>query len=211
VGLDTALLSCPLGFPRGDIDLHAVRNDRHRLAGAPLASRARGPSAELAPLCAVLKTDYTHLSDALERSLHALHAAARAGGAAASPSASEPKRPRLDADSSGPAAMDTSEGSEPPLAPPLVAFALIDEVSADSPASEAGLCVGDALLSLGDVRCASGGASAALAALGPQVAAAEGRALAVAVLRRGERVALTLTPRRWAGRGLLGCHLRPLS
>jgi 26S proteasome non-ATPase regulatory subunit 9 len=73
------------------------------------------------------------------------------------------------------------------------------------------LAIGDALLCLGDVRCGSGGAAAALAALGPQVAASEGRALAVQVLRRGERVALTLTPRRWAGRGLLGCHLRPLS
>lgn len=48
-GLDTALLSCPQGFPRGDIDLHAVRNDRHRLAGAPLASRARAGQALSSP------------------------------------------------------------------------------------------------------------------------------------------------------------------
>lgn len=161
---------------------------------------------------AVLKTDYTRVSDALERSLHALHAAARASGGGAAPSASpplttEPKRPRLD--DTGAAPMDTSDAA--PLAPSLTAFALIDEVSPESPAAAAGLAIGDALLCLGDVRCGSGGAAAALAALGPQVAASEGRALAVQVLRRGERVALTLTPRRWAGRGLLGCHLRPLS
>jgi hypothetical protein len=32
------------GYPRGDIDVHAVRNDRHRLAGAS-APRARGVAA----------------------------------------------------------------------------------------------------------------------------------------------------------------------
>lgn len=29
-------------------------------------------------------------------------------------------------------------------------------------------------------------------------------------LRAGKRVELELVPRRWDGRGLLGCHLRPL-
>jgi 26S proteasome non-ATPase regulatory subunit 9 len=160
----------------------------------------------------VLKTDYTRVSDALERSLHALHAAARASGGASSAAAPalEPKRPRLDADG-GAVPMETGEAAQAPAATPLAAFAVIDEVSADSPAAAAGISVGDLLVALGDVRCGSGGAAAALAALGPQVAAAEGRALAVQVLRRGELAALSLTPRRWAGRGLLGCHLRPLS
>ena len=159
----------------------------------------------------MLKTDYTRVSDALERSLHALHAAARASGDGAPSTAapaSEPKRPRLD-ESAVP--METSEEAQAPAATPLAAFAVIDEVSPDSPAAAAGVAVGDLLTALGDVRCGSGGAAAALAALGPQVAASEGRALAVQVLRRGELVALSLTPRRWAGRGLLGCHLRPLS
>ena len=161
---------------------------------------------------AVLKTDYTRVSDALERSLHALHAAARASGDFAPSTtapASEPKRPRLE--HGGAVPMETSEEAQAPAATPLAAFAVIDEVSADSPAAAAGIAVGDLLTALGDVRCGSGGAAAALGALGPQVAASDGRALAVEVLRRGELVSLTLTPRRWAGRGLLGCHLRPLS
>ena len=201
------------GFPRADIDLHAVRNDRHRLAGALHAALSRIclRRAECCPPGAVLKTDYARVSDALERSLHALHAAARASGGAptAAGAVSEPKRPRLDAaDAAVP--METGEAAQA-AATPLAAFAVIDEVSADSPAAAAGIAVGDRLIALGDVRCGSGGAAAALAALGPQVAAAEGRALAVEVLRRGERVTLSLTPRRWDGRGLLGCHLRPLS
>ncbi len=208
----------------------------------------------------MLKTDHTRASDALERGLHALHAAARscpstpaapppvhafpvsfaaAAAAAAAlpapapPPASEPKRPRLDAapqqpgggaDAGGPAPMDAAPAPPPapppapapppPPPPPSVAFALIDEVSPVSPAEAAGMQVGDALLSLDSVRVASGaladGAAAAMRALAPAVAAAEGRPVAVWVLRGGSRVALTLTPRRWEGRGLLGCHLRPL-
>jgi 26S proteasome non-ATPase regulatory subunit 9 len=68
----------------------------------------------------------------------------------------------------------------------------------------------------GDQLCRFGDVS-----MGPQpgdeltrVAAAlqahEGAAVEVVFLRHGAPVALSLTPRRWAGRGLLGCHLRPL-
>ena len=47
----------------------------------------------------------------------------------------------------------------------------------------------------------------------PRVAALlserEGAAVRVWVLRRGGRVEVAVTPRRWDGRGLLGCHMRP--
>jgi len=83
----------------------------------------------------------------------------------------------------------------------------VDEVSPASPAAAAGVLVGDSLLQLGRVTC-TGDTQAALAALGPAVAAAEGSSVELSVLRRGEEVRLGLTPQRWAGRGLLGCHLR---
>lgn len=38
----------------------------------------------------------------------------------------------------------------------------------------------------------------------------EGRAVGALVLRQGLPVQLQLVPRAWSGRGLLGCHLRPL-
>jgi hypothetical protein len=38
----------------------------------------------------------------------------------------------------------------------------------------------------------------------------EGTSVEVIFLRHGAPVTIALTPRRWAGRGLLGCHLRPL-
>lgn len=68
----------------------------------------------------------------------------------------------------------------------------------------------------GDQLCSFAGVS-----LGPQagdelqrVAAAlqanEGREVEALFLRQGAPVALKLTPQRWSGRGLLGCHLRPM-
>jgi 26S proteasome non-ATPase regulatory subunit 9 len=48
----------------------------------------------------------------------------------------------------------------------------------------------------------------------PQVAQllgnSEGKAVPTVVVRGGAVVNLTLTPQKWLGRGLLGCHLRPL-
>ena len=38
----------------------------------------------------------------------------------------------------------------------------------------------------------------------------EGRPVEATVLRHGQPLSLSLTPQRWSGRGLLGCHLRPL-
>ena len=40
--------------------------------------------------------------------------------------------------------------------------------------------------------------------------ASEGQAVAATVLRQGAPVVVSLTPQRWSGRGLLGCHLKPL-
>lgn len=38
----------------------------------------------------------------------------------------------------------------------------------------------------------------------------EGREVHAVVLRHGETLNLKLVPEKWAGQGLLGCHLRPL-
>ncbi|GIL65812.1 hypothetical protein Vafri_19438 [Volvox africanus] len=98
----------------------------------------------------------------------------------------------------------------------LAPFALVDEVSGGSPAEAAGLQVGDLLCSFGDVSVAasSGGLGQASSGFLQQVAAvlgaSEGRPIAAQVLRQGTPLKISLTPARWSGRGLLGCHLRPL-
>ena len=90
-------------------------------------------------------------------------------------------------------------------------FAVVDEVSEGSPASSAGVRVGDQLCSFADVAWDGLGAASALL---PSVAAAlqanRGREVETVLLRHGRAISLQLVPREWAGRGLLGCHLRPL-
>ncbi|GIL80768.1 hypothetical protein Vretimale_9128 [Volvox reticuliferus] len=98
----------------------------------------------------------------------------------------------------------------------LAPFALVDEVSGGSPAEAAGLQVGDLLCSFGDVSAAASSASSgpATGSLLQQIAAvlgaSEGRPVTAQVLRQGTALKISLTPARWSGRGLLGCHLRPL-
>ncbi|KAL3827244.1 hypothetical protein ACHAXA_004719 [Cyclostephanos tholiformis] len=95
-----------------------------------------------------------------------------------------------------------------------IPFAIIDEVSLDSPASEAGIQVNDVLLRFGDVDSTNHRDFRAIAELLP-FASSENRSISV-IVRRGSaalggstEITVTLRPRPWGGRGLLGCHIRP--
>ena len=135
----------------------------------------------------MLKTDYETVTAELEKGLHSCFPAA-AQGLATPPAAGRepPKRARLDEEARA-----------------QHAFAVVDEVSAGSPAHLAGLCVGDELLSLG-TAAALADAPAVVSA-----AAAASSTVAVVVRRSGSVLTLQLAPRQWSGRGVLGCHLRP--
>ena len=97
-------------------------------------------------------------------------------------------------------------------------FAIIDEVSPDSPASEAGLLVNDLIIRFGNVNSRNHCDFRAIAELVPKVAGESG-VIKVAVRRKtlelGGAVELIKTevvelrPRPWAGRGMLGCHIVP--
>lgn len=99
-------------------------------------------------------------------------------------------------------------------------FAIIDEVSPDSPASEAGIKENDVLLRFGDVDSTNHREFRAIAELLP-LAASENKSISIVVRRKtaelGGFAELTQTevvelrPRPWGGRGLLGCHIRPYS
>jgi 26S proteasome non-ATPase regulatory subunit 9 len=57
---------------------------------------------------------------------------------------------------------------------------------------------------------AAAGGGDELQRVAQELAAHEGQPVQTVFLRAGQQVELTLTPQRWSGRGLLGCHLRPL-
>ena len=102
---------------------------------------------------------------------------------------------------------------------PTTPFAIIDLVSPNSPAHEAGIMVGDLLLRFGSVNSENHRDFRAIAELVPE-AAGEGRSISIAVRRKegGQQgtdnfgamktKTLNLRPKPWAGRGMLGCHIQ---
>ena len=72
VGVSSSLVDSE-GYPRADVDVHSIREDRHRLA--------------------VLKTDYIEVTQALDKGLQALHSALR-GPSTFPPVPEPPKRGR---------------------------------------------------------------------------------------------------------------------
>jgi 26S proteasome regulatory subunit N4 len=98
-------------------------------------------------------------------------------------------------------------------------FARVNSVAENSPASKAGLRPDDLLLRFGTAQIDGANhedSDSVMAFVGqtvPQLAA-QGTSVMVVVRRSDPQAAattleLTLTPRPWAGRGLLGCHILP--
>lgn len=96
-------------------------------------------------------------------------------------------------------------------------FAIIDEVSSNSPSSEAGLKEGDIIIRFGNINSCD---FKAIAELVPS-AANDNKSITVAVRRKSTELGgiaevikteiVELKPRTWSGRGLLGCHIIPYS
>ena len=187
------------GFPRADVDVHATRTLRHQLA--------------------CLNTDHKALMQRVEAGLHAHYAALRAEGPSGkSPAAAPPPRPAAAAQGrvapTGPGSAAVAVGAATGTAAPsavandaLAPFAAIDEVAEGGPAASAGVAVGDKLVSFGSLNATN---HDQFRALGSLTQRSVGSSLAIVVERAGRRLELQLQPRRWAGNGLLGCHLAPL-
>lgn len=172
------------GFPIPGVDLYAVRADRGRYA--------------------TLRNDHVALTAEVERAIADLHASA-------------PSSSGRHADASAPAASAPAAPSRPPVvaAPPPgsspgIPFAIIDDVTPGSPAHDSGLAVGDRVVAFGGVTAERNPSSDPLPAVAARLAACENVPVPALVIRRGARVEVQVTPRRWGGRGLLGCHMRPV-
>ncbi|XP_042297879.1 26S proteasome non-ATPase regulatory subunit 9 isoform X2 [Sceloporus undulatus] len=86
-------------------------------------------------------------------------------------------------------------------------FAKVNAVTPGSPASLSGLQVDDEIVEFGSVNTHN---FQSLQNIATVVQHSEGKPLSVTVIRGGERLHLGLTPKRWNGRGLLGCNILPL-
>eukprot|EP01023_Acetabularia_acetabulum_P057728 TRINITY_DN6738_c0_g1_i3.p1 TRINITY_DN6738_c0_g1~~TRINITY_DN6738_c0_g1_i3.p1 ORF type:complete len:183 (-),score=16.56 TRINITY_DN6738_c0_g1_i3:304-852(-) len=85
-------------------------------------------------------------------------------------------------------------------------FAIVDEVADNSPASEAGVLVGDELCVFGSVTSTS---SNQLPLIAQELQENENKVVKTVFLRKGEIIQMNVTPRKWSGRGLFGCHIVP--
>lgn len=192
------------GFPRADIDVHGVRTQRNRYA--------------------ILRTDHQKILAEIEKYLHlALAPPANRGEEAGSseaaptgPSATEAltAQPETAAAASAPAAENGPTNSTH-VVPRRPAFALVDIVTENSPAATAGLLVNDKIVSFGAVSLRSfASPELAMGGLPGLLREHENQPLDV-IIERGDGenpqiMTLSLTPKRWSGVGLLGCHVVPL-
>ncbi|XP_057767831.1 uncharacterized protein LOC130988089 isoform X2 [Salvia miltiorrhiza] len=171
------------GFPRTDIDIPTVRADRHRLAE--------------------LRNDHKDITEKMSQNIQLLHSAkhttttasVKDSGSDAGMSSSLGNYVAIDASS----AMDADFNISRP-------FAVVDEITELSPAAEDGLQLGDQILKFGDVERGEN----LLQRLAAEAQQKQGEAVPLVVTRQGSLVNLTVTPRTWSGRGLLGCHFRIL-
>ena len=165
------------GFPRSDIDVHAIRLMRHE--------RARN------------QTDHKLVMKDIETTLHKLHAQyheLRAKGIDLSARNQTKERT--------PTKSNDSERT---------AFAIVNSVAEGSPSNAAKLREGDLVVRVGEIDASN---HRELKAVGDLIRRKVGKAVPVEVLRRNgegshDIVRLSLTPARWSGPGLLGCHILP--
>ncbi|XP_020658393.1 26S proteasome non-ATPase regulatory subunit 9 [Pogona vitticeps] len=134
-----------------------------------------------------LQNDHKALMRQVEEALHQLHAR------------DKEKRERDEAE-----ARAEAQGQSQPLPLP---FARVNAVTPGSPASLSGLQVGDEIVEFGSVNARN---FRSLQDIATVVQHSEEKPLSVTVIRGGERVHLGLTPKRWSGKGLLGCNILPL-
>ncbi|XP_059455292.1 uncharacterized protein LOC132185545 [Corylus avellana] len=86
-----------------------------------------------------------------------------------------------------------------------VPYAFVDVIADASPAAEDGLQLGDQIVKFGNVEAGENLSQRLLS----EAQTNQGCAIPVVVMRQGALINLTVTPRTWQGRGLLGyvCHL----
>lgn len=134
-----------------------------------------------------LQNDHKALMKQVEEALHQLHAREKE------------KHARDEAEALA-EAMSQSQSLPQP-------FAKVNTVTPGSPASVSGLQVDDEIVEFGSVNVNN---FQNLQNIATVVQHSEGRPLSVTVIRGGRKVHVGLIPKRWAGKGLLGCNIIPL-
>ncbi|XP_004488890.1 uncharacterized protein [Cicer arietinum] len=185
------------GFPRSDIDVPIVRAERRRLAE--------------------LRNDYTDITEKINQNIQILHSARLGNNNRSSPFKNSDNDDGSDIQTSSTVETVASTPSQNVLlslspnsmdVDVLVSrpFAVVDEIADASPAVEDGLQLGDQILKFGNVEAGDN----LIQRLASEAQSSMGQTVPVVIMRQGTVINLTITPRTWQGRGLLGCHFRIL-
>ncbi|WVQ99611.1 hypothetical protein IAU59_006747 [Kwoniella sp. CBS 9459] len=195
----TTSLVDPEGYPRGDIDIYAIRHARSSLV------RLQNDRRQVSDLLATALEDAFSVSSSSSNSGSGFGSSSLPNGHAS-----------LDIRSTSSDHPSTNGDVSTEVVWPERAIARVNSVAPSSPASQAGLKAGDLIYDFAGVFHDSPGGIQAIGALVNQ---SEGASLTLLVLRPtpapstapGERITLQLTPRSgWGGRGMLGCHILPV-
>ncbi|KAL3642997.1 hypothetical protein CASFOL_013812 [Castilleja foliolosa] len=176
------------GFPRADIDIHAVRAERHRLSE--------------------LRNDHIDITEKINKNIELLHSA-KLTPKTVHVNDSDPKDQDANVGMSSSVNNPTSGGASVAMDVDFVLsrpFAMVDEIAEASPAAEDGLQLGDQIVKFGDVERGEN----LLQRLAAEPRQKQGQAIPLLVMRQGALINLKVTPREWSGPGLLGCHFRIL-
>ncbi|CAH8358733.1 unnamed protein product [Eruca vesicaria subsp. sativa] len=179
------------GFPREDIDIPAVRAQRRRLAE--------------------LRNEHSEITDKINVNIQILHSVRPTSKASSTKDSGPEQRSLSSAVTALSASMHTSGINVTSRAMDVdvvtsIPFAMVDEITESSPAAEDGLQLGDQVVKFGSVE----GGDNLLQRLAAEAQTNQGQAVSVGVIRQGAKFNLSVTPRIWQGRGLLGCHFRLL-
>ncbi|KAF1864560.1 hypothetical protein Lal_00043201 [Lupinus albus] len=181
------------GFPRTDIDIPAIRAERRRLTE--------------------LRNDHKEITEKIDQNIQILHSA-RLGNR------SLPFKNSGNDDGSDTQTSSTVDAVASTLSQNVVLrhspnsmdvdvlvsrpFAMVDEIADASPAAADGLQLGDQILKFGNVEAGDN----LLQRLSSEAQSNQGHTVPVVIMRQGTVINLTVTPRTWQGRGLLGeCSL----
>ncbi|XVF48411.1 hypothetical protein PTKIN_Ptkin03bG0188000 [Pterospermum kingtungense] len=180
------------GFPRSDIDIPVVRAQRNRLAE--------------------LKNDHQEITEKININIQLLHSSrltSTSKGSGVDGGSTNQNVSVVDASASAPLQNLVLRDSPSPNDVDMISsmpFAMVDEIADASPAAEDGLQLGDHIVKFGNVKAGDN----LLQRLASEAQVNQGNPLPVIIMRQGAVINLTVTPRTWQGRGLLGCHFRIL-
>uniref|UniRef100_A0A0D9XDT5 Nas2 N-terminal domain-containing protein n=1 Tax=Leersia perrieri TaxID=77586 RepID=A0A0D9XDT5_9ORYZ len=166
------------GFPMPDIDIPAVLAQRRKLAE--------------------LRNDHKDITNKIEKNLEVLHSTKLSRNEQSIPTSSGTT-----------ASLHSGLSQNDPMEEDAVTglpFAIIDELTDDSPAAVDGLQLWDEIVKFGNVEAGD----RLQERLVSEACSNEDCQVSLVIIRQGSSLNLTVTPRKWHGRGLLGCHFRIL-